>query len=165
MIAVPKEEIASSKHTSCISDKDTGETKSEGWGNCFSVEEGSWKCGFFVVLNQKGGTKCATCETEKLGHKVKLYVSVSAYGGKSPVSSSIGAGGFKFGGLGLQGQPDGSSERNIFECSFTEEVTGAGKYFLEGGSNFSASEAKKKFNSTASAVQREDDRSASPSTQ
>ena len=70
------------------------------------------------------------------------------------MSSSIGAGVFKICGLGLQGQPDGSSVRNIFEGSFTEEVEGSGKDFLEGGSNFSASEARKNFDSTASVVQR-----------
>ena len=30
----------------------------------FSVEEGIWKCGVCMVLNQKGGTKCADFETE-----------------------------------------------------------------------------------------------------
>ena len=36
-----------------------------------------------------------------------------------------------FGGLGLQGQPDGFSVRNIFEGSFTEEVTRAGNAIFE----------------------------------
>ena len=56
---------------------------------------------------------------EQPGHKVKLDVSVSAE------SSIIGSGGFNFGGLGLQGQSDGSSARNIFEGSCTEEGTEA----------------------------------------
>ena len=55
--------------------------------------------------------------------------------------------------------------RNIFEGSFTEEGTGAGKDIFEGGFKFAASEARKKSDSTASAVQREEYRSASPSTQ
>ena len=70
-----------------------------------------------------------------------------------------------FGGLGLQGQPDGSSVRNMFQGSFTEEGTGAGKDIFELGFKFSASEARKKLYIKASAVQREEDRSASPSTQ
>ena len=64
LIAVQKEEISASKHTSDLAEKYTGETKSEGWGNCFSAEEGIWKCGVFMVLNHKGGTKCAICYTE-----------------------------------------------------------------------------------------------------
>ena len=36
-----------------------------------------------------------------------------------------------FCGLGLQVQPDGSSVRNIFEGSLTEEVTGEGKDIFE----------------------------------
>ena len=36
-----------------------------------------------------------------------------------------------FGGLGLQGHPDGSSVRNMFEGSFTEEVTVSGKAVFE----------------------------------
>ena len=63
MIAVMKEETSDSKNTSDISEKDTGETKSEDWGNCFSAEEGIWKCGVFMVLNQKGGTNCAIYDT------------------------------------------------------------------------------------------------------
>ena len=45
-----------------------------------------------------------------------------------------------FGGLGMQGRPDGYSVRNVFEGSFSEEVTGAGKVIFEGGLNFAASE-------------------------
>ena len=70
-----------------------------------------------------------------------------------------------FSGLGLQGHPDGSLVRNIFEYSFTEEGMGTGKAIFEGGFKFASSEARKTFNSTASAVQREEDRSAYPSTQ
>ena len=55
-----------------------------------------------------------------------------------------------FGGLGLQGQPDGSSVRNIFEDSFNEEGMEAGKAIFEGGFKFAASEARKRFDSTAS---------------
>ena len=54
-----------------------------------------------MVLNHKGSTKCADCETEQPGHEVKLDVSVSADGSDSLSSSRIGAGGFKFGGLSL----------------------------------------------------------------
>ena len=53
--------------------------------------------------------------------------------------------------------PDGSSVRNIFEDSFTEEVTGSGKAIFEGAFKFSAFEAMKKFDSTSSAVQRWED--------
>ena len=52
--------------------------------------------------------------------------------------------------LGLQGQPDESSVRNIFEGSFTEYGMGLGKSIFEGGFKFSASETNKKFDSTAS---------------
>ena len=52
--------------------------------------------------------------------------------------------------VGTQGNSDGSSVRNIFECSVTEEVTGAGKSIFGRGFNFSSSEAKKKFDRTAS---------------
>ena len=58
-----------------------------------------------------------------------------------------------FGGLGLKGQPDGSSVRNIFEDSFTEKGTLAGKAIFEGGFKFETSEARKKFKSTYSADQ------------
>ena len=44
--------------------------------------------------------------------------------------------GRKFVGLGLQGQPDRLSVRNIFEVPFTEERTGAGKLSLKEGSSF-----------------------------
>ena len=40
---------------------------------------------------------------------------------------------------------------NIFEDSFTEEVTGAGKDIFEGGFKFASSEAGKKSNRTSSA--------------
>ena len=69
-----------------------------------------------------------------------------------------------FGELWLQGHPDGSSVIIIFEDSCTEEGTGAGKAIFEGGFKISSSESKKKSESTASAVQREEDQSASTST-
>ena len=62
-----------------------------------------------------------------------------------------------FGGLGLQGQPYGSSVRNISEGSFTEEGTVPGKDIFEGGFNFAVSEVRNKFYGTASSVQREED--------
>ena len=52
-------------------------------------------------------------------------------------------------------QPDRSSVRNILEDSCTEEETGAEKYIFEVGLKFAASEARQKFDSTTSAVQRE----------
>ena len=79
--------------------------------------------------------------------------------------SGLHRGGRTFVGLGLKGQPDRSSVSNIFEGSFTEEGVGAGKAIFEGGLKFAASEERKNFDSTASAVQREEDQSASPSTQ
>ena len=48
-----------------------------------------------------------------------------------------------FGGLDLQDQPDGYSERNIFEDLCTKEGIGAGKVIFEGGFKFAASEARK----------------------
>ena len=55
-----------------------------------------------------------------------------------------------FGRLGLQGQPDGYSVRNIFEGSFTKYGTGSVNAIFEGGFNFTASEARNNFDSTAS---------------
>ena len=68
------------------------------------------------------------------------------------------------GGLGLQGQPDGFSVRNIFEDSSIEVGMGAEKDIFEGGFKFSASETWKKFNNTASAVHIEQDQYTYPST-
>ena len=45
----------------------------------------------------------------------------------------------------MQGHPDGSSVRNIFVGSFTEEETVAGNGIFEGGFKLSASEASKKL--------------------
>ena len=56
--------------------------------------------------------------------------------------------------LGLQGQPDVSSVRNMFEDSCTEEGTGAGKSIFEGGFKFADSEERKNFDITTSAVHR-----------
>ena len=79
--------------------------------------------------------------------------------------SGLSRGGITFGGVGIQGQPDGYSVISIFEGSFTEEVTGVENYIFEGGLKFSASKASENFNITASAFQREEYRSSSPSTQ
>ena len=51
-------------------------------------------------------------------------------------------GGRTFGGLGLQGQSDGCSERNIFDYSCNEEGMVAGEDIFEGGFSFSASESR-----------------------
>ena len=67
--------------------------------------------------------------------------------------------------MGLQGKPDGSSVRNIFEGSLTEEGTGAVKGTFEGLLKYADSEARKKSDSTSSAVQIEEYRSVYPSTQ
>ena len=64
--------------------------------------------------------------------------------------SAICRGGKTFGGLGLKGRPDGSSVRNIFEGSLTEEGTRAVKDIFEVGFKFAASEARKKFHIAAS---------------
>ena len=78
-----------------------------------------------MVLNQKCGTKCAAYETEQPGNERKLDVSVGADGSEELAYPRIGAGGFKFGGLRLQGHPDGSSVSTIFEDLFAEDGTGA----------------------------------------
>ena len=78
-----------------------------------------------MVLNQMGGTKCAVCDTEQPGNERKLDVSVGADGSEALAYSRIGAGGFKFGGLRLQGHHDRSSVSTIFEDLFTEEGMGA----------------------------------------
>ena len=77
-----------------------------------------------MVLNHKGGTKCAACETEQPGNERKLDVSVGAYGSEALAYSRIGAEGFKFGGLRLQGHPGASSVSTIFEDLFAEEGMG-----------------------------------------
>ena len=51
----------------------------------------------------------------------------------------------------MKGQSDGYLVRNIFEGSFTEEIMGAVKAIFEGGFNFAAYEARKKFDSIDSA--------------
>ena len=65
----------------------------------------------------------------------------------------IRRGGIIFGGLGLQGHPDGPSVIIFFEDSFTEEGTVSGKAVFEIWFKFSVSEARKKFDRTASEVQ------------
>ena len=52
-----------------------------------------------MVINQKGGTKCISYDTEQPGHEGKSYVSVSVDVSEALASSRIGAGGFKFGWL------------------------------------------------------------------
>ena len=74
-------------------------------------------------------------------------------------------GGRTFCGLGLKGQPDGFSERNIFDDSYTEKGAGSGKDIFEGGFKFATYEARKYFDTTALSFQREEDRSSSPCTQ
>ena len=56
--------------------------------------------------------------------------------------SGLRRGGRTFDRMGLQGQPDGYSVRNMFEGSFTEEGTGAAKYIFDRGFNFAASEER-----------------------
>ena len=51
----------------------------------------------------------------------------------------------------MQVHPDGSSVRNIFEGSFTEEGTESGKVIFGEGFKLAASEERKKFDSTCSA--------------
>ena len=65
--------------------------------------------------------------------------------------SGLRRGGRTFGGLGMQGHTDGSTVRNMFEGSFTEEETGAGKDIFEGRLKFSASEARHNFDRIYSA--------------
>ena len=55
--------------------------------------------------------------------------------------------------------------RNILEDSCTKYGTGVGKDIFEGAFKFSAYEARNNFDSTDSAVQREEYRYASPYTQ
>ena len=64
--------------------------------------------------------------------------------------SGLHIGGREFGGLGLQGHPDGYSVRNVFKSLFNEEGTGSGNSFFEGVIKFSAYESSNKFNSTDS---------------
>ena len=59
--------------------------------------------------------------------------------GKGGISELL-IGGITFGGLGLQGEPDGFSVRNILEGLFTEEVTVAGNNIFELGFKFAASD-------------------------
>ena len=55
--------------------------------------------------------------------------------------------------------------KNILEYSCTEEGMVSGKYIFEGSFKFESSEARNSFGSTASAVQREEYRYVSTSTQ
>ena len=70
-----------------------------------------------------------------------------------------------FGELGLQSRSDLSSVRNCFEGSFTDEITVSGRTMFEGGCKSAASEARKKFKSTASEFQIEEDHYEYPSTE
>ena len=72
MIAVPKEETTSRITEVIFPGKTSAQKNQKFGGNHFSVEEGSWRCGIFMVLNQNGGTKCAACETEQTGNDVFL---------------------------------------------------------------------------------------------
>lgn len=77
-------------------DKDSS-TSTKGWGNIFSnqKEAGSWKCDTCMVRNTVDATKCASCESPKPG----LSASEEAPAAPEMASgSSIGAGGFTFGG-------------------------------------------------------------------
>ena len=65
----------------------------------------------------------------------------------------IRKGGSTFGGMGIQGQSDISSVRNIFKGSFTKEWKVSGKAIFEVGFDFPASETMKEFNVTASEYQ------------
>ena len=67
--------------------------------------------------------------------------------------SGLRIGGRTFFVLGLKDQLDGSSVRDIFEVSFTEDVKGAEKDIFEGLFRFSASVSRKMFDSTASEYQ------------
>ena len=78
-----------------------------------------------MVLNHKCGTNGDACEIEQPGNEIKLDVSIGADGSEALAYSRIGAGGFKFDELRLQGHHDGSSVSTIFEDLFTEEGTGA----------------------------------------
>ena len=77
-----------------------------------------------MVINQKGGTKCAACETEQTGNERKLDVSVGADGSEALAYSRIGAEGFKFGGLRLQGHPVHSSVNKSSKIVLTEDPSG-----------------------------------------
>ena len=68
------------ENASDLAEKDTGSKKLEFWGNRLFVEEGTWKFGVFMVLNQKVVTKYNYYETEQPGHEGKLDVSISADG-------------------------------------------------------------------------------------
>ena len=68
--------------------------------------------------------------------------------------SGLRRGGRTFGELGLQGQPDGSSVRNILEDSCTEEETVVGKAVFNRGYKFAAPEARNNFYSTSSRLHR-----------
>ena len=57
-----------------------------------------------------------------------------------------------FGGLGLQGHPDGSPVIIVFEGLLTEEVTESGEAIFEGGGQVCSLVARQKFDSTDSSV-------------
>ena len=105
MIAVPKEETEARKMRAIFPRKTPAQQNQKFGEIVYLLSRESVSVGFAC----KGGTKCVACDKEQPGHEEKLYVSVSAYGVEALASSSIGAGGFKFGGLGLQGQPAATS--------------------------------------------------------
>ena len=75
----------------------------EGWGTSFGkAEEGSWKCEICMVTNKPSDTKCAACESMRPGYEDKADAKSGAAGSLA-AGSSIGSGGFSFGGASTAG--------------------------------------------------------------
>ncbi|KAL3799320.1 hypothetical protein ACHAW5_001257 [Stephanodiscus triporus] len=150
----------------------TSDSKTEGWGSTFKTsEEGSWKCGTCMVTNKQSAIKCAACETPKPGEEansleaslIKPVVSgggigasgftfgsampsatSSTAGGGVFGASSIGSGGFSFGGFASK-----PAENDAKICPGSENVSFGGTGIKlastgigSGGFTFSGAAAK-----------------------
>ena len=70
------------------------------WGGIFVSDAGSWKCDSCMVKNKTDVTVCVACETPRPGHE-EQGTSANVGGSEalsSSAGSSIGVGGFTFGG-------------------------------------------------------------------
>jgi hypothetical protein len=68
----------------------------DSWGDIFNVDKESWSCGTCMVRNNGTAAQCAACEEPRPGYE-KAVISGAASSGASGLSS-IGVGGFVFGG-------------------------------------------------------------------
>ena len=118
-----------------------------GWGSMFTVSEDTWKCSVCMVQNPESAKVCVACETKRPG-QADAGDGVSAPADSSNASrSSIGPGGFRFGGGSLSstsGSVFGSSAAGTGAAAAessnaSRSSIGAGGFRFGGGSVSSTS--------------------------